>query len=216
MAENQDIIYKFVIVGDSGVGKTNINMRFVSNAFIQDVLSTIGVEFFTKNVTLNGKKYKLQLWDTAGQERFRAISRSLYHGARGVFLVYDITDKKTFENLELWLNELRIHIYSSAPIFLIGNKCDLEHMRSVSKNEALEFAKKHNLSFLETSAADKTNIDKIFDLMLNKIIENNDQYVRDQEANIRPTTKCVTLAIPKESHEKPKLKPKTTTSSCVC
>jgi small GTP-binding protein len=155
--------YKCILVGDSGVGKTNILTQYVSHEFSEDTQATIGVEFQTKAVKIDGRDIKLQIWDTAGQERFRAISRSIYHGAKGVIVAYDITNQSSFDNLNTWLQEVRSLIPPQAPIMICGNKCDLDHARVVKKDVADAFARSQNLVLFETSAKDRTNVDRAFD-----------------------------------------------------
>lgn len=168
-------VVKIVIIGDSGVGKTNIMKRYVENVY-EDTGSTIGVEFETKSVNIDGKDVKLQIWDTAGQERFRAISRTIYHNAKCVILVYDITRRDSFENVSMWLNESKINAPSSAHYILVGNKNDMEHIRDVSPEQGDAFARRQNMSFLETSAQDNVNIDRTFDFIINFIkIDKQDQ-----------------------------------------
>jgi small GTP-binding protein len=129
-----------VLIGDSGVGKSNLISRFTKNDFIVESKSTIGVEFGTRTLKISGKTIKAQIWDTAGQERYRAIVSAYYRGAVGVLLVYDITKKQTFENVSRWLNELREHADEDIVILLVGNKCDLRHIRAVSTEEGTSFA----------------------------------------------------------------------------
>ena len=166
-----DDLYKVVIIGDSGVGKSNLMTRYTQNEFSTDTPSTIGVEFMTKSVKVDARDVKVQIWDTAGQERFRAISRSIYHGAKGAMLVYDITSQSSFDSLGMWLQELRVHVHASTVIFLIGNKCDLEHLRVVKKEAADRFARENGLSFLETSASERTNVDKAFEWLVKSMHE---------------------------------------------
>lgn len=171
MAEDTGLMFKIVIIGDSGVGKSNLMTRYTSDEFNQDSPSTIGVEFMTKADKINGRDCKVQIWDTAGQERFKAISRSIYHGAKGAMLVYDITNQTSFDAIPGWLQELRVHVHTTCSIFLIGNKCDLEHLRVVKREAADKFARENGLSFLETSALDKTNVDKSFSWLVKQIYD---------------------------------------------
>ena len=169
--DDTNLLFKVVIIGDSGVGKSNLMTRYTTNEFSQDTPATIGVEFMTKTTKVEGRDAKVQIWDTAGQERFRAISRSIYHGAKGAMLVYDITNQNSFDSIPTWLQELRVHVHATCSIFLIGNKCDLEHLRAVKKDVADRFARENGLSFLETSALEKTNVDKAFDWLVKSIYE---------------------------------------------
>ena len=129
-----------VIIGDSGVGKSNLLSRFTRNEFHLDSKSTIGVEFATRSIQHDGKIIKAQIWDTAGQERYRAITSAYYRGAVGALLVYDISKRLTFENVERWLKELRTHADPSIVVMLVGNKCDLKHLQAVLTDDAKSFA----------------------------------------------------------------------------
>ncbi|CAN6483521.1 unnamed protein product [Victoria cruziana] len=167
--DEYDYLFKLVLVGDSGVGKSNILSRFTRNEFSLDSKSTIGVEFATRTIQVDGKVIKAQIWDTAGQERYRAITSAYYRGAVGALLVYDITKPSTFENVGRWLKELREHADANIVIMLIGNKSDLHHLRAVSTEDGQNYSQKEVLSFLETSALDATNVDKAFQTILSEI-----------------------------------------------
>ncbi|VDP91082.1 unnamed protein product [Echinostoma caproni] len=160
--EEYDYLFKVVLIGDSGVGKSNLLSRFTRNEFNLESKSTIGVEFATRSVTIDGKTIKAQIWDTAGQERYRAITSAYYRGAVGALLVYDISKHATFENVLQWLRELRDHSDTGIVVMLIGNKCDLRHLRMVPTDEARSLARRENLFFTETSALDSTNVDEAF------------------------------------------------------
>lgn len=166
-----DYLFKIVLIGDSGVGKSNILSRFTRNEFCLESKSTIGVEFATRTVQIEGKTIKAQIWDTAGQERYRAITSAYYRGAVGALLVYDITKKQTFDNVQRWLRELRNHADSNIVIMLAGNKLDLTHLRAVQLEEAHSMAEKEGLSFLETSALDATNVENAFQTILSEIYQ---------------------------------------------
>merc|ERR1712130_338931 len=158
-----------VLIGDSGVGKSNLLSRFTRNEFNLESKSTIGVEFATRSIPVDSKTIKAQIWDTAGQERYRAITSAYYRGAVGALLVYDISKQITFESVERWLNELRDHADSNIVIMLVGNKSDLKHLRAVSTEEGAQFAEKHGLSFIETSALESTNVEEAFQQILKEI-----------------------------------------------
>ncbi|CAN4110747.1 unnamed protein product [Withania somnifera] len=159
--EEYDYLFKVVLIGDSGVGKSNLLSRFTRNEFLLESKSTIGVEFATRTLQVEGRTIKAQIWDTAGQERYRAITSAYYRGALGALLVYDVTKPTTFENVSRWLKELRDHADSNIVIMLIGNKTDLRHLRAVATEDAQSFAEKEGLSFIETSALEATNIYRI-------------------------------------------------------
>eukprot|EP01118_Nematostelium_gracile_P011802 TRINITY_DN424_c0_g1_i1.p1 TRINITY_DN424_c0_g1~~TRINITY_DN424_c0_g1_i1.p1 ORF type:complete len:223 (-),score=50.63 TRINITY_DN424_c0_g1_i1:124-792(-) len=169
--DDYDFLFKVVLIGDSGVGKSNLLSRFTRNDFSAESKSTIGVEFATRQITVQGKVIKAQIWDTAGQEKYRAITSAYYRGAVGALLVYDITRNPTFEHLERWLSELLDHADKDIKVMLVGNKCDLEKMRTVSSDQATEFAQKHKLSLIETSAFDQTNVEQAFTEILRQIYE---------------------------------------------
>jgi len=168
--DNYDYLFKVVLIGDSGVGKSNLLSRFTRNEFNLESKSTIGVEFATRSIqTEDNKTIKSQIWDTAGQERYRAITSAYYRGAVGALLVYDIAKHVTYENVERWLKEIRDHADSNIVIMLVGNKSDLRHLRAVPTEEAKAFAEKNSLSFIETSALDSTNVEAAFQNILTEI-----------------------------------------------
>lgn len=169
--DEYDFLFKVVLVGDSGVGKSNILSRFTRNEFNLQSKATIGVEFATRSINVDGKTLKAQIWDTAGQERYRAITSAYYRGAVGALLVYDITKGESFNNLERWLKELRDHADDRIVVLVVGNKCDLKHLREISEEEGTLFAENNSVTTVETSALDATNIDKAFQLLLTGIYE---------------------------------------------
>eukprot|EP00750_Incisomonas_marina_P016889 INCI19632.2.p1 GENE.INCI19632.2~~INCI19632.2.p1 ORF type:complete len:211 (-),score=45.04 INCI19632.2:153-785(-) len=167
--DDYDYLFKVVLIGDSGVGKSNLLSRFTRDEFNFDSKSTIGVEFATKSIQTEGKVLKAQIWDTAGQERYRAITSAYYRGAVGALLVFDISKRTTFENVDRWLKELRAHADANIVVMLIGNKCDLADLREVKTEEATAFATSQGLAFEETSALDATGVDKSFRIILTEI-----------------------------------------------
>ncbi|KAJ3733958.1 ras family-domain-containing protein [Lentinula guzmanii] len=171
MAEgsNYDYLFKVVLIGDSGVGKSNLLSRFTRNEFNLESKSTIGVEFATRSINVDGKTVKAQIWDTAGQERYRAITSAYYRGAVGALLVYDIAKHATYVNVTRWLKELRDHADSNIVIMLVGNKSDLKHLRAVPTEEAKSFSSENGLSFIETSALDASNVESAFQTILTDI-----------------------------------------------
>ena len=168
-ARSYDYLFKVVLIGDSGVGKSNLLSRFTRNEFCLESKSTIGVEFATRSISVDGKTVKAQIWDTAGQERYRAITSAYYRGAVGALLVYDITKGVTFENVERWLKELRDHADANIVISLVGNKADLRHLRAVQAEDAAAFCEREGLSFIETSALEATNVEAAFQKILTEI-----------------------------------------------
>merc|ERR1711998_306148 len=152
LAMSYAYLFKYIIIGDTGVGKSCLLLQFTDKRFqpVHDL--TIGVEFGARMINIDGKQIKLQIWDTAGQESFRSITRSYYRGAAGALLVYDITRKDTFNHLSSWLEEVRQNGNPDIMVMLIGNKADLDSRRQVSSEEGERFAKENGLIFLETSA----------------------------------------------------------------
>ncbi|KAF5186890.1 Ras-related protein rab-11a [Thalictrum thalictroides] len=170
LVDDFDYLFKVVLIGDSGVGKSNLLSRFTKNEFSLDYRSTIGVEFGTRSLNIDGKIVKTQLWDTAGQERYRAVTGAYYRGAVGALVVYDVTQHSTFVNVEKWLKELRENATDrNLVVMLIGNKSDLGHLVAVSTEVGTSFAKKESLYFMETSALESTNVDNAFAEILTRI-----------------------------------------------
>ncbi|XP_059835908.1 ras-related protein Rab-11A-like [Hypanus sabinus] len=197
--DEYDYLFKVVLIGDSGVGKSNLLSRFTRNEFSLETKSTIGVEFATRSVRLQNRTIKAQIWDTAGQERYRAITSAYYRGAVGALLVYDIAKHLTYENMERWLWELRDHADPSIVVMLVGNKSDLRHMRAVPTEEARTFAEKSRVLFIETSALDSTNVEIAFHTLLNEIyrIVSQRQFSADpEEWKLGPSRDIVAISPP--------------------
>ncbi|KAI6044212.1 GTPase [Pisolithus marmoratus] len=196
-----DYLFKVVLIGDSGVGKSScapaVLSRFTRNQFNMDSKSTIGVEFATRSISVDGKLIKAQIWDTAGQERYRAITSAYYRGAVGALLVYDISKQATFANVTRWLKELRDHADSNIVIMLVGNKSDLKHLRAVPTEEATNFATQNELSFIETSALDASNVDSAFQTILTDIYRIVSSKTLDQSGDSvkAPTSDTIPVAI---------------------
>lgn len=159
------------MIGDSGVGKSNLLSRFTRNEFNIESRSTIGVEFATRTVEIDGKRVKAQIWDTAGQERYRAITSAYYRGAVGALVVYDISKSESYESVTRWLKELKEHADANIIIELVGNKSDLDHLRAVPTDEAKHFAAENQLLFTEASALNAENVDLSFHQLLKSIYE---------------------------------------------
>jgi len=197
MAEgsNYDYLFKVVLIGDSGVGKSNLLSRFTRNEFNLESKSTIGVEFATRSINVDGKTVKAQIWDTAGQERYRAITSAYYRGAVGALLVYDIAKHATYVNVTRWLKELRDHADSNIVIMLVGNKSDLKHLRAVPTEEAKSFSVENGLSFIETSALDASNVESAFQTILTDIyrIVSSKSIAQDADP-IKPPTDTLTVS----------------------
>ena len=158
----EDYKLKVVVVGDSGVGKTNLIKRFSSNTFSPNTKATVGVEFLSKSYTINDKVFKIEIWDTAGQERYKSITAAYYKGAKGALIVYDTTQKESFENIDKWISEIKEKSSKDMKIMLIGNKTDLKDERQVTTEEALEKAKDLETAIMETSALDGNNVKEAF------------------------------------------------------
>lgn len=169
--DEYDFLFKVVLIGDSGVGKSNLLSRFTRNEFNPDSKSTIGVEFATRSIEVDGKTVKAQIWDTAGQERYRAITSAYYRGAVGALLVYDVTKRETFNNVNTWLEELRGHSDKDIVVSLVGNKSDLAHLQDVKPEEAEAKASDSKLFYnsIQTSALDSSNVENAFEELLRQI-----------------------------------------------
>ena len=167
--EEYDFLFKLIIIGDSNVGKTNIMSQYIKKEFNINSKSTVGVEFGNKIIKLDNKTIKAQIWDTAGQERYKSITSAYYKGAKGAFIVYDITSKITFDSVDKWIQDLNLYGDKNIIILLIGNKSDLEDKREVKREDGEEKAKSFGLGFIETSACTGDNIDKAFEIMLKEV-----------------------------------------------
>ena len=180
MSENEKIILS--VLGNSGVGKTSFIMKFTDNTFQESYLATYGIDFKTKFIEINNKKYRVDLYDTAGQERFRSVSVNSIRMSDGVILIYDITNEFSYENINIWMDNIYQVKGKDFPVILIGNKCDADGERVVSKEKGEQLAKKYNISFFETSNKMGTNIEEAGLKLINKIIENN---IRDAQESIK-------------------------------
>ena len=157
-----DFKLKIVVVGDSGVGKTNLIRRFIQDDFQSNSKATVGVEFFSKSFKINDNVFKIEIWDTAGQERYKSITAAYYKGAKGGLVVYDVTSKTSFDNVDNWVSEIKEKASTDMKTMMIGNKIDLKDERTVSTEEALEKAKLLELPLMEASALDSTNVKQAF------------------------------------------------------
>jgi Ras-related protein Rab-2A len=159
---SQSMMFKYIIIGDSGVGKSCLLLQFTDKRFenLHDI--TIGVEFGARVISVTGQELKLQIWDTAGQESFRSITRSYYRGAVGALLVFDVTRRETFEHVQMWLDDALTNCHTPLTAMLVGNKIDLANQRTVTREEAEEFAKKKGITYIEASAKTAENVDAAF------------------------------------------------------
>ena len=169
LSPDYDYLFKLLLIGDSGVGKSCLLLRFADDTYTESYISTIGVDFKIRTIELEGKTVKLQIWDTAGQERFRTITSSYYRGAHGIIVVYDVTDETTFQNVKQWLQEIERYACEGVNKLLVGNKADLSGSRAVEYQNAKQFADQLNIPFLETSAKDATNVEQAFLTMAKQI-----------------------------------------------
>merc|ERR1711939_341496 len=159
---NYDFLIKLLLIGDSGVGKSCLLLRFSEDSFTSSFITTIGIDFKIRTIDLDGKRVKLQIWDTAGQERFRTITTAYYRGAMGILLVYDVTDEKSFNNIRTWFSNVEQHASEGINKILIGNKCDWEEKRAASTEQGQALADELGIPFLEVSAKSNINIEKAF------------------------------------------------------
>jgi len=169
-----DHLFKLLLIGDSGVGKSSLLLRFADNTFSDSFIATIGVDFKIRTIDINGAQVKLQIWDTAGQERFRTITSSYYRGAHGIIVVYDITNPDSFQNVRKWLQEINRYASENVQKILVGNKADLVSERKVSYEDAKELADELGVNFLETSAKNASNVELAFENMAKAIKEKDD------------------------------------------
>ena len=176
MAEDEyDYIFKVLLIGNSDVGKSSLILRYVDQIWNDVFVPTIGVDFKVKSLEVDKKMVKMQIWDTAGQERFRNVISSYFKGAHGILLIYDITSKDSFKELENWLGEVEKKANSQVLKILIGNKCDLEDNREISKDEGEAFAMRNGMQFMETSAKDNTNVNEAFEALAKIMVESNNK-----------------------------------------
>ena len=166
--DNYDFLYKLLMIGDSGVGKSSLLLRFASDQFEDSYMTTVGLDFKIRTVEVDGKVVKLQMWDTAGQERFRTITSSYYRGAQGIIVVFAVDDTKSFENVKTWVTEIERYAGEGVVKLLVGNKCDLES-RAVTTEEAENFAAELGMQYMETSAKTAVNVEDTFMLTAREI-----------------------------------------------
>ena len=200
-----DMIFKIVLIGDTSVGKTNILSKYLSNEFDPDSKATVGVEFGTRDFKIENNTVKVQIWDTAGQERYRSITNAYYKGAKGSLLVYDITNPKTFENVDKWLSDLKTNAEEKISVVLVGNKTDLESERKISLEQGKEKAELFKLAFIETSALNGNNIEKAFNELISDVYKNHHELF-EKQAKVEITEKAIDLEHTEENKENPETK----------
>ena len=171
--EKKEFLYKILLLGDSSVGKTCFLLRYTENTFQEIHMSTIGLDYKLKNVQMeDGKMVKIQIWDTAGQDRFRSITKNYYKGAHGIILLYDVTNKNSFNNVRNWIGQIKEEVSEKVSIILVGNKVDDEEHRVVKTEEGEKIANEFKLMFFECSAKSGINIDTTFNELIKKTVEN--------------------------------------------
>ncbi|XP_048732851.1 ras-related protein Rab-13-like [Ostrea edulis] len=205
MSKRYDVLMRLLLIGETGVGKTCVLCRYASEEFIDSHITTIGIDFKMKTISVSGKTAKVQIWDTAGQERFESITKQFYRRAQGVILVYDITSRTSFEAVPKWLDFVRQFGREDVSILLMGNKKDKDEKRQVLESEGKKFATENNLLFYETSAKDSVNLEKAFYSLCEDVIikekekslsetKNNNGIVtvQSEEGTTKDTTQLIT------------------------
>ena len=189
--------FKFIIIGDPYVGKSNIIYRFTKNLFSEEYNSTLNLDFTYKNIATNNKIYRAQLWDTAGQQQFQSITRGYFKNSDCAILVYDITIRDTFNNIENWLERCKNDVNNNASFILVGNKEDLKDNRNISYDEGEEFATRNGMLFFETSAKTGKNIEEMFNKAVESIVRkkenidnNNGKNIKIDNQNPKKKKKC--------------------------
>ena len=180
----EDYKFKVVVIGDSGVGKTNLIKRFITNTFSDNSKATVGVEFITKSYKINNQIFKIELWDTAGQERYKSITAVYYKGAKGALVVYDTTSKMSFNNIDKWLAEIKDKTSNDLKLMIIGNKIDLKEFREVSNEQATEKAKTLGIPIMETSALDATNVKEAFNDLIREMYKDLRSKIKNSGGDI--------------------------------
>jgi small GTP-binding protein len=188
MTHKYDHLFKLLIIGESGVGKTCLLLRFTDDSFTANHLTTIGIDFKIKIINLEEKQIKLQIWDTAGQERFRTITKTYYKGAHGIILTYDVTDENSFKNIRNWVKQIEQNAQTNVCKILVGNKCDRED-RKISYEEGAKLASEFKMQFFETSAKSNYNVNETFTYLTKEILNTSDP---------KPITDNINFAKPSE------------------
>ena len=185
MSSKYDHLFKLLIIGESGVGKTCLLLRFTDDSFTANHLTTIGIDFKIKIINLEDKQIKLQIWDTAGQERFRTITKTYYKGAHGIILTYDVTDENSFKNIRNWVKQIEQNAQSNVCKVLVGNKCDRED-RKISYEEGAKLASEFKMQFFETSAKSNYNVNETFTYLTKEILSSSEPKSDGNKININP------------------------------
>ncbi|KAL0488344.1 Ras-related protein Rab [Acrasis kona] len=186
--EEYDLLVKLLVIGDSGVGKSSLLLRYAEGTFSEHHLATIGVDFKLRTDTVLNKRVKIQVWDTAGQERFKSIAIGYYRGAHGIAIVYDVTNEQSFNNVKNWLEQITDHASEHAQLILVGNKCDLDRERCVDRARGEELANSLKIPFVETSAKNSVNVEAAFSKVVTKVVEDNIEHHGASDGSSDPTT----------------------------
>jgi small GTP-binding protein len=197
IADSYDYLIKLLIIGDSGVGKSSLLLRYADDTYTDSYIATIGVDFKIRTLDIDGKCVKLQIWDTAGQERFRTITSAYYRGAMGVMIVYDVTDETSFKNVEQWLYEIKQHSPDNIIKFLVGTKCDMLAEKVIATAQGKAFADVNDMKFIETSSKNNINVNQTFidlatDILNQKLLRyiNNKPKEFTSQLNLTHTENC--------------------------
>ncbi len=182
-SKKQELTIKLLLLGDQAVGKSSLMMRYTDDEFNFNIMGTAGVDLKRKTLVINGENIKVNIYDTAGHERFRLIAKSQYKGSKGIVIIYDITDKKSFENITYWMNHIKENSDSAVEIMLVGNKIDLSSERAVQFEEGQALAEKNSVSFTETSAKTGENVEAAFFKLVQNIYNHESAAGRQETVN---------------------------------
>ena len=204
--ETKERVFKIVVAGNSGVGKTNLVARYTEDAFDESYRTTIGLDFKFKEAVVGGENCRIQIWDTAGQEKLKAVAASYYKNSNGIAVIFDVSNRESFEKVDFWLEEARNNILPTVPILLIGNKNDLIDERKVSTAEAKDFAEKRGLFYVETSA--KTNeedcVSKAFEQLIGDILRKLNEEEREVYSAKKSKAKQENIDLGENNNNNPK------------
>ena len=193
MVENKtgyfDVKYKIMVLGESKVGKTSLIKRYTKDQFGGVYLTTVGMDFQDKIIEIEDKKVRLQVWDTAGQERFRNVTKSYFQSSQGLLVVYDITDKESFEKINFWMENIKKNAPENVKLILVGNKCDLANERKVTIEDGENKARNYNIKFFESSAKDGTNVNELFFYLANEIYQDDKTKGKDNKKTVQLDSK---------------------------
>ena len=178
----RDVLFKILLIGDSGVGKTSVILRYTKNVFHEEFLNSIGVDFKSKDLNIDGRKVKLQIWDTAGQERFRTITTSYYRGAHAIVIVFDLTKRETYEHVQKWMNDINRFAKENVLKLIIGNKSDLTNEIKVSYEEVRALASQMKATYFSVSAKKNENINEFFEAATKIFLIKNNFYIEENKA----------------------------------